>query len=178
MRDTLKIPIRWVTYDGFQSADSRQIMRKQGFKTDYISVENRDAYAPFRTAMFFHERIACAEHERVFTELSEVSEVDPEKGKIDHPAGGSKDGADAMVGAFTMLMKTPSSWKPELRDPEDEGANVREGLSEREKAILGEYAGEKEPPPGSLAARIKNRRFIGARRRRSLRAKVAVTRDD
>lgn len=175
MRDTLKIPIRWVTYDGFQSADSRQIMRKQGFKTDYISVEHRDAYSPFRTAMFFHQRIACEEHERVFTELSEVVE-DTKDGKIDHPSGGSKDGADAMVGAFTMLMKTPSSWKPELRDPEDEGMNVREGLSEREKAILGEYAGDKEPPPGSIAAKIKSRRFIG-KRRRSLRRKVTARED-
>lgn len=175
MRDTLKIPIRWVTYDGFQSADSRQIMRKQGFKTDYISVEHRDAYSPFRTAMFFHQRLACESHERVFTELSEVVE-DPVSGKIDHPSQGSKDGADAMVGAFSMLMKTPSSWKPELRDADDEGQEGK-GFTEREKEILGKYAeGTEEPPPGSILARIKQRRSIG-KRRRSLRKKATARED-
>lgn len=172
LRDTMKIPIRWVTYDGFQSADSRQILRKQGFKTDYLSVENKDAYGPVRTAMFYHERLACAEHERVFTELSEVSEVDPEKGKIDHPAGGSKDGADAMVGVFTMLMKTPSSWKPELM--EHDADTVVDELSEKEKEILGEYA-DKPAPPGSIAARIQaNKARRSITKRRSLRRRSVV----
>jgi hypothetical protein len=174
LRDEMKIPIRWVTYDGFESADSRQILRKNRFKTDRISVEHRDTYMPFRTAMFFHQRIACATHDRVFGELSEVAE-DVVTGKIDHPAGGSKDGADSMVGVFTMLMKTPSSWKPGLIDPEDEG-QVVDKLSEREKAALGEYA-DKPAPAGSLADRIKNRR-PGVRRRRSLHAKRAEPEDD
>ena len=170
LRDTMKIPIRWVTYDGFESADSRQILRKQGFKTDRISVEHRDAYSPFRTAVFFHNRIACAAHERVFTELSEVVE-DPPTGKIDHPGGGSKDGADAMVGAFTMLMKTPSSWKSELRS--DDGETYVSALSDEEKVLMG-VEKEADAPKGSLVSRIfKARRSIG-KNRRSLRKKIAI----
>lgn len=174
LRDEMKIPIRWVTYDGFQSADSRQILRKQGFKTDYLSVEHRDAYGPVRTAMFFHERLACAEHERVFTEFSEVVE-DPQTGKIDHPAGGSKDGADSMVGVFTMLMKTPSSWKPELRD--DESDTVITALSDAERAILG-MGPEDETPKGAIAQRIFKARRSTGRMRRSLRKKAHVPRGD
>lgn len=170
LRDEMKIPIRWVTYDGFESADSRQILRKQGFKTDRISVENREAYGPFRTAMFFHERLACATHERVFTELSEVSE-DVTTGKIDHPSGGSKDGADGMVGVFTMLMRTPSSWKPELM--EDTGDTVVDAFSEKEKEILGEWA-DKPAPRGSIAARIQSRRQAGGTKRRTLRRKPST----
>jgi hypothetical protein len=174
MRDVLGIPIRWVTYDGFQSADSRQILRRQGFKTDYLSVENNVAYGPFRTALLFHKRLYCQEHEVAFTELSEVVE-DAKTGRIDHPAAGSKDCGDAMVGVHTMLMKTPSSWKAELHDEEDDGVvNYKDRMSEREKEILADYIKDENPviaAPGSIADRLITQAKAGRKsvKRRSLR---------
>lgn len=121
MRDQLKIPIKYVTYDGFQSADTAQALRRRNFKTDYVSVESIDVYAPFRTAMFYHSRIACPECDDVFDELGSLV-ANFEKRKIDHPSGGSKDGADAMAGVYTLLMRKPSSWHPSLRSAAEDAA--------------------------------------------------------
>ena len=130
MRDQLKIPIKYVTYDGFQSADTAQALRKRRFMTDYVSVEKIDIYTPLRTAMFYHNRLACPECPEVFEELGSLV-ANYEKGKIDHPSGGSKDGADAMAGVYTLLMRKPASWHPSLRtDAEDTPADEDDEQSE------------------------------------------------
>lgn len=117
--EELNIPVKWITYDGFQSVDSRQILRRKGFKTDHVSVENLDIYTSLRTAIFTHGRIAAPEHELAFTEISQL-EANYEDGTIDHPPEGSKDCADAMAGVFAMLSKVNSSWSEHLREDVEE----------------------------------------------------------
>lgn len=113
MRFELGIPIKWVTFDGFESTDCRQILRKRGFLTDYLSVEKLGPYEDFRSALYFHKRIMAPEHLLGFGELCKL-EANYEKGIIDHPPNGSKDVADAMVGTFTSLQNQRSSWSDNL----------------------------------------------------------------
>lgn len=115
MRDMVGLPIRWVTYDGFESVDSRQILRHHGFKTDRISVEALEVYSDMRTAMYFHKRLAAPEHSIAFAEFARL-EPDYDKDKIDHPPKGSKDTCDAMTGVFRNLGQQRSSWSSTLRE--------------------------------------------------------------
>lgn len=117
IREDIGIPIKWVTFDGFESTDSRQILRKKGYTTGRISVEDLSVYEDFRTALYYHKRIAAPEHVQAFSEFSKL-EADFEKGKIDHPPNGRKDTSDAMVGVFTNLQNQRSSWSDSLLDEE------------------------------------------------------------
>jgi len=111
LRDTAGIPIRIVTYDGFQSVDSRQLLAKKGFASGYMSVDGKDGreiYRSFRQAVF-NERVYAPEHHHGFVELSRLEE-DHKKKLVDHPLNGSKDVADSMAGVFATLMKHRASW--------------------------------------------------------------------
>lgn len=114
LRKEASIPIKWVTFDGFQSVDSRQILRKRKFLTDLLSVEKLSVYEDFRTAVFYHKRVMAPEHVVAFSELAKL-EANFEKNSIDHPPNGSKDTCDAMVGVFTNLQNQRSSWSDSIR---------------------------------------------------------------
>jgi len=101
LRDVIKIPVKWVSFDGFQSVDSRQILRSKGFKTARISVEGTDSYQALRTA-YMQKRIHTQQHQLYHDELSNL-ERDHKTKKIDHPANSSKDIADGVCGVYVSL---------------------------------------------------------------------------
>ncbi len=95
--------IAQVSFDGWQSVDSRQILRRQGFRTALVSVD-RDL-GPYETLkeLVNTGRLHFPPYEPLLRELKRLELVDGRK--IDHPRGGSKDCADALAAATSEALK-------------------------------------------------------------------------
>jgi hypothetical protein len=92
-----------VSFDGWQSVDSRQILKRQGFRTALVSVD-RDL-GPYETLkeLAHTGRLHFPRYEPLLRELSRLELVDGRK--VDHPRGGSKDVADALAAATSEAIK-------------------------------------------------------------------------
>ena len=89
--------IAQVSYDGWQSADSKQILARQGIRTATVSVDRTmEAYETVKE-LLMDGRLALPPSDILETELRGLEIVGGRK--VDHPAGGSKDVADAVAGA-------------------------------------------------------------------------------
>lgn len=95
-----------VSYDNFQSVDSRQILEKKGLDTEYLSCdknlepyETLQSYTNTGEADYYHHEIL----ERELRRLELVNGI-----KVDHPPGGTKDVADGVAGV--------AYWMPTLKD--------------------------------------------------------------
>lgn len=104
--------IRNVTMDGFQSTDTMQQLRKKRFNASYLSVDkSKLPYEDLRDAIY-EDRIEFPEYiteitpggEKVHIVYRELSQLEEDGKKIDHPAKGSKDVADGLAGVTTTLM--------------------------------------------------------------------------
>ena len=90
LRDSMKVPIKWISFDQFQSRDSMQIMHQQGFMVGYQSMDiDTMAYDVTKQA-FYDGRILAPLHAKARKEMITL-EIDTKKNKIDHPPQGSKD---------------------------------------------------------------------------------------
>lgn len=90
--------IHTVSYDGFQSAESLQMLRKVGIQAINISVDKTlEPYETLKRAIY-QDRFDCQDHDILKLELSGL-EMNYKKKKVDHPPKGSKDLADAVAGA-------------------------------------------------------------------------------
>lgn len=128
LRDTYGLPIEFVTFDGFQSIDSRQILRKAKFKTDYLSVEKPEAYRSLRDALY-DNCVQLLPHQFLADELAGLEYVKSTgtgPDKVDHRANGTKDVADGVCGVANFLLSRRVAWsthfstveqKPELQEP-------------------------------------------------------------
>jgi hypothetical protein len=109
LRDDLKLPLKYVSFDQFQSKDSMQILHQAGFMVGYRSMDV-DTYAYDMTKQAFYDgRILAPTHKKALTELTRL-EIDPKKRKIDHPPNGSKDIADALAGVVIGLTLRRELW--------------------------------------------------------------------
>lgn len=100
--------IKWITMDSYQSTMMRQAFRKSRIRSDLMSVDTSIApYAEVKQAIK-DERILLPRHEAMARELREIELTD--KGKIDHPAGGSKDCADAVAGVVYILQTKEATY--------------------------------------------------------------------
>ena len=96
-----------VTFDQFQSADSRQQLASRGYRVELQSVDRTmEAYEALRE-LIHERRIECHRQEELKRELSEL-EVH-EGRKVDHPVKGSKDLADAVAGAVWTALRAERS---------------------------------------------------------------------
>lgn len=113
LRDHLGFKLKKITMDGFQSTDSRQQFTRRRFESDYLSMDRQKLpYEDLREAIY-EDRIDIPKymvHLRPGdTDLAEIavreliSLVDNGQ-KVDHPAEGSKDVADAIAGVVFTLM--------------------------------------------------------------------------
>jgi len=101
LRD-LGYKIKTVTYDGWQSIDSRQILTKYGFNVDILSVDR--TIVPYETLkqLFYDKKITLPDRkdETVGFLLWEIKNLEKyQNKKIDHSPKSSKDVADAVCGA-------------------------------------------------------------------------------
>ena len=103
--------IRWVSLDTFQSKDTMQILKQKGFFTGTLSMDVNTLPYEITKAALYDGRITMPFHERLRKELAQL-EVDPKKGKIDHPsvAGSSKDLSDALAGVVAGLIGRREVW--------------------------------------------------------------------
>lgn len=96
--------IKWATMDSYQSAMMIQGFKRAKIRSGVLSVDaNIAPYAELKQAVK-DERLLMPRHMVLSRELREL-ERDPEKDKIDHPAGGSKDCSDAAAGSVYMLQR-------------------------------------------------------------------------
>ena len=99
--------IKCVTRDQFQSEYLAQILEEQGIHTDKISLDRTpDGYMALRSVLL-EQRVDLLNCHLLQEEMIHLQR-DPTTGKLDHPAGGSKDIADSLAGAV---------WKAILDNP-------------------------------------------------------------
>ena len=103
------LPIQWVSFDSYQSRDSLQVLRSQGFQTGLISLDKDNIGYDILKSAFNDGRISAPMHDVCIRELFSL-EKDPATGKIDHPVGGSKDVSDAMAGVAVGLTTRREVW--------------------------------------------------------------------
>lgn len=96
------LPIRWVSADQYQSRDTLQELRRQGFSACHRSVDK--TIQPYDTLKrtLYDGRLEIPEDEVLLGELTAL-EIDHKKGKVDHPIGGGKDIADALAAVVFSL---------------------------------------------------------------------------
>ncbi len=113
LRDELKFKVFSASMDGFQSTDTMQQLRKRKIRTDYLSVDKSTLpYEDLREAIYerriefppYKTYLTVGGDELVEIAVKELMELTDTGKKIDHPASGSKDLADAMAGVTSTLM--------------------------------------------------------------------------
>ena len=105
----LGMPIRWVTLDSYQSADTMQVLRTEGFQTGYQSLDTTMVPYVVTKAALYDGRVLVQDHQKLKIELTTL-ERDFKKSKIDHSAHGSKDLADALAGVVYGLSMRKDIW--------------------------------------------------------------------
>lgn len=113
LRDDRKFKIDMVTTDGFESTDTRQQLQRRRINTDKVSVDKTVApYFDLRDALY-ESRIEIPKYmiylrpdDTSMTNIvyKEMSELEDNGSKIDHPFEGSKDVSDAIAGVCFTLM--------------------------------------------------------------------------
>lgn len=92
-----------VSYDGWQSADSRQWLARRGVRTAMVSVDRTmEAYETLK-GLLLDGRLRTYAYEPFVTEMQRLEVA--HGSKVDHPAGGSKDVADAVAGAVSEAVR-------------------------------------------------------------------------
>jgi hypothetical protein len=96
-------PIAQVSYDGWQSADSQQILRRHGLRVETVSVDRDTGAYETLKELANDGRLRMYAYEPLLRELRRLELM---RGvKVDHPPGGSKDVADAVAGAVSEAVR-------------------------------------------------------------------------
>jgi len=91
-----------VTYDGYQSTDSMQILESHGIETDRVSTDRDVSIWKTLKDVASDGRLRLPHQQLLLEELEALTEV---KGKVDHPPAGSKDLADAFACSIVGALK-------------------------------------------------------------------------
>jgi hypothetical protein len=93
---------RLVTFDGFQSADSRQLLKHAGIPTELLSVDRGTEAYDTAKEWIYAGRVRMPDTERSRRFVEEARRLELVQGKkVDHPRNSSKDVADAVAGVIT-----------------------------------------------------------------------------
>ena len=109
IRDKIGLPLKWVTFDQFQSKDSMQILLTKGFTVGYRSMDTDMLAYDITKQAFYDGRISAPAHGKAMREMVSL-EIDTKKRRIDHPPRGSKDVSDAMAGVVCGLTRQREIW--------------------------------------------------------------------
>ncbi len=105
---SMGINIVWITFDSYQSVDSIQILRGQGYFTGHQSMDEKMLpYDMLKTALL-EGRIESPEDTYLRNELIHLERT--EKGKIDHTPYSTKDLSDAFAGVVYGLTSQRLVW--------------------------------------------------------------------
>jgi len=124
-------PIRKVTFDSFQSKDSMQQLQRMGIESGHVSADtNPQVYNAYKEALY-EDRLIAYSYDILFEETIRL-EKNEKKNKVDHPANGSKDVADAVAGVcylcVTEGMKAPAP-PPSFGELEGNRGNVIDAIA-------------------------------------------------
>ena len=101
-------PLRWITFDSYQSVDSMQILRSKGFFTGTQSMDTSTAPYDVTKTAILEGRLHIPEDKHLQMELARLERT--LKGKVDHPPNFSKDVADALAGVVYGLTMQRYVW--------------------------------------------------------------------
>ena len=96
-----------VTFDGWQSIDSIQILKDKGFRCEVLSVDKDTAAYDTLKDKIYNKKFKCYLYEPFFQEIRRLELIEGKK--VDHPPLGSKDVADAVAGAVYMCVANPNN---------------------------------------------------------------------
>lgn len=123
--------LRLVTFDRWNSHDTMKDLNRNAIETDVLSVAKKH-YDDFKVTLY-DDRLLGPHEELLLTEMSELQII---KDKVDHPRKGSKDLTDAVCGAiFDAIAHTPrDDWNTiDVMTLQDLKSKTREDLAvERE----------------------------------------------
>jgi hypothetical protein len=106
----LGLPLKWATFDSYNSTDTLQLLRQKGFIVGLQSMDvDTKAYDVAKQAFYDH-RIRSPLHAKAQAEFVRL-ERDPKTKKVDHPPRGSKDLSDAMAGVIYGLTMRRDVWR-------------------------------------------------------------------
>ena len=152
----LGLNIQWVTFDSFQSTDSKQILGQRGYQTGEQSLDKDTfGYEMLKTA-FYDGRIDVPPHVKCLREILRL-ERDEKKDKVDHRVNESKDVADSLAGVvqgLTRRMEIWHRWKVPTREIPQSIMQARKDVREeppqetRDRKIL--RKGRREAPFGRV----------------------------
>jgi hypothetical protein len=129
--------IKWGTCDSYQSAMMIQAFRKARVRSGVLSVDQ--SIAPYTELKLATKdgRLLIPYHEMLMKEMREVEKC-PDKDKVDHPPGGSKDCADAVAGVVFMLQTKEASYgRPVASRRTVDGQSVARGGGRVRKVRMG-----------------------------------------
>ena len=110
LRDVMKINLKKITYDGFQSEDSIQLLKSYGFDSERMSLDGpkQDKKYLLLKTYVLEQRISFPDYPLLTKEL-EMLEHNRLKNKVDHPKNASKDVADAVCGVVNNIADPKTS---------------------------------------------------------------------
>jgi len=104
---SIGFPIKYCSYDGYNSVDSQQQLKKYGFDVKELSVDKSAAPYNCLKSVIYETRLDFYEYSPFTDEVTKLSDNSLIKGAkpvIDHPPKGRKDVADAITGVVFRLM--------------------------------------------------------------------------
>lgn len=136
--------IRVVTYDGWQSSHSMQILKKTGINTAKVSVDKTaEPYMMLKSALY-DGRLDMYKHDPFIQEVTQV-QYDARRQKVDHMPAGEKDTSDAVAGVVFGIM-TDKSLRRIIETPVEPGGSRPVDMSTPTKNML--IRSEKSPTDG------------------------------
>jgi hypothetical protein len=122
-----------VSYDGFQSQETLQVLKRSNVYAVEISMDrNTEKYEYLRSAIY-EDRVSFARNDILFEELIMLEFVEgrgdgaASKSKVDHPPKGSKDVSDAVCGAiYNCHQQRHNRTKVGLYDTEGEKVRAKQ----------------------------------------------------
>lgn len=138
----LGLPIRWVSYDGYNSYDSIQMLKQKGFYSGVQSMDVTPVPYEITKQAIIDGRLSIPDHQKCQIELATL-ERDPVKGKIDHPEYSSKDVSDCLAGVVYGLTMRREIWVQHGISPQSIPRSVRDAAQTHKKAVEGGLADAK-----------------------------------
>lgn len=106
LKEVIGIPIKFVSFDGFNSIDFMQILQQNLFETSQVSVHGIHsvaAYETLRTA-FSENIISMPANALLLKEIRELVYFPKGKGRVDHTAMGTNDLSDSVASILKQML--------------------------------------------------------------------------
>lgn len=136
-------PVRYISYDGWQSVDSLQIMHKAGFDVKTLSVDKKPTQYHYLRSTIMEGRLDMYDFQPLTDELTRLQDhtLDGSRPAINHPPKGSKDISDAICGVVARLLELKQALSPDV----DENEIKKRGELYRNKELEDPYERFEDP---------------------------------